>query len=96
MKNNVIRRFDQPVPRLIVKRKPKPKLLSMTEAARQLRTQTQNVSILIEAGYIQTLKLGSVGIPETEVDRFINENLGRDLSGVLDEGRAKLAERRDG
>lgn len=96
MKNNVIRRFDQPVPRLIVKRKPKPKLLSMTEVARQLRTQTQNISILIDAGYLQTLKLSSISIPEKEVDRFIEENTGRDLSDIIEEGRAKLEERRNG
>ena len=51
------------------------------EAAKELKTNT--VYKLIRDGKLQALKLGRLKIPSFELDRFLHDNLGADLSEYI-------------
>lgn len=53
------------------------------EAAKRLKTNTNTVYKLIREGKLQALKLGRLKIPSFELDRFLHENLGEDLSEYI-------------
>ena len=61
-------------------------LLTIGEVAERLGYRNDNtapVRKLIDKGYLTTLKLGRLRIRESEVDRFIKENDGKDLSHIF-------------
>lgn len=52
-------------------------LLMVKEVAKILRVSRSDVYTLIKNGHLGALKLGSLKVPESEVERFINENIGK-------------------
>lgn len=55
-------------------------LYTVKEAATKLRTNPHMVYALIKAKHITVLKLGRYKIPDYELERFIRENQGMDLT----------------
>lgn len=55
-------------------------LYTVKEAAELLKTNTHMVYALIKAKHITALKLGRIKIPDYELERFIIDNLGKDLT----------------
>lgn len=51
-------------------------LLMVTEVAKILRVSRSDVYTLIKNGHLGALKLGSLKVPESEVKRFIETNIG--------------------
>lgn len=58
---------------------------SIQDAGSKLGTAPKNIRALIDLGYIKTLKLVDRGevIPNKELERFMMENLGSDLSEAI-------------
>jgi excisionase family DNA binding protein len=56
------------------------KVYTVGEAAKELKTNTNTVYKLIREGKLQALKLGRLKIPSFELERFLHDNLGADLS----------------
>lgn len=54
-------------------------LLTVNEVAKTLKTNPNTVYQLINKGEIKGLKLGRIKIPYFEVDRFLRDNLGKDV-----------------
>ncbi|WP_163468529.1 helix-turn-helix domain-containing protein [Fusobacterium sp. IOR10] len=59
-------------------------LFTVTEASRLLKTNRNYVYKLIESKQLKVLKLGSLKIRKEELERFINESEGLDLSDPFD------------
>lgn len=55
-------------------------IYTVGEAAKKLKTNTNTVYKLIREGKLQALKLGRLKIPSFELERFLHDNLGEDLS----------------
>ena len=51
-------------------------LLMVTEVAKILRVSRSDVYTLIKNGHLGALKLGSLKVPSSEVERFIETNIG--------------------
>ena len=54
-------------------------LLTVNEVAKTLKTNPNTVYQLINKGELKGLKLGRIKIPYFEVDRFLRDNLGKDV-----------------
>lgn len=57
-------------------------LLTVTETSKLLRVNRNKVYELIRTGHLKALKIGSLKISNVEVERFIQENTGKDLSDL--------------
>ncbi|MDO5569797.1 MAG: helix-turn-helix domain-containing protein [bacterium] len=57
-------------------------VLSVKEVAKILHTSPNYVYELINNGYLPALKLGSVKILKTTLEKFLIENQGKDLSNL--------------
>ena len=55
-------------------------IYTMAEAAEKLKTNINYVHDLRKAGLIKCLKLRSYKVRATELERFLQENEGKDLS----------------
>lgn len=55
-------------------------LYTVKEASEILKTNTGYVYSLIKSGQLKSLKLGSVKIRKLELERFLAENEGKDLT----------------
>lgn len=55
-------------------------VLVANEAAKVLKISTNTMYKLIREGKIKALKLGRLKIPIFEIERFLRDNLGEDLS----------------
>lgn len=59
-------------------------VLSVRDAAMSLKTSPDNIYALINLGMIQSLQLSNVQtISLTEIQRFIDDNLGKDLQEII-------------
>lgn len=59
---------------------------SQVETAKLLKTSTNNIQALIELGKLKTIKISRVTlIPNMAIEKFINENMGSDLSQQITE-----------
>lgn len=56
------------------------KVFTVGETSKILKCNTNTVYKLIREGRLQALKLGRLKVPSFEIDRFLHENLGQDLS----------------
>jgi len=54
-------------------------LLTVNEAAKTLKTNPNTVYELISRGELKALKLGRIKIPLFELERFLKDNLGKDI-----------------
>lgn len=54
-------------------------LLTVNEVAKVLKTNSNTVYELINRGQLQGLKLGRIKVPYFEVDRFLRDNLGKEV-----------------
>ena len=54
-------------------------LLTVNEVAKTLKTNSNTVYELINRGDLQGLKLGRIKVPYFEVDRFLRDNLGKEV-----------------
>lgn len=57
-------------------------LLTVKETAEKLKTNTNTVYKLIKGQFITALKLGRYKIPDYELERFIKENQGMDITDL--------------
>lgn len=57
-----------------------PLLYTVPELAERLETSKPAIRALIRAGLLRALKLGSLKVTAKEVDRFLEENVGKDLT----------------
>lgn len=57
-----------------------PLLYTVPELAKRLKTSRASITKLIHAGVLHGLKLGSMKIPAKEVDRFLSEYTGKDVT----------------
>jgi excisionase family DNA binding protein len=57
-------------------------LFTVKEAAEKLKTNTNTVYKLIRGQHITALKLGRYKIPDYELERFIKENQGMDITDL--------------
>ena len=55
-------------------------LYTVKEASKILKTGKDNVYQLLKLGHLKGMKLGHMKIPDFELERFMKENLGKDLS----------------
>lgn len=55
-------------------------LLSVTETSKRLSTSRNTVYDLISSGHLKALKLGSLKVRNSEINRFLEEYEGKDLS----------------
>lgn len=58
-------------------------LMTIPEAAERLSLTTNTVYELIDSGQIQALKIRKLRISNSEINRFINENYGKDLTSLV-------------
>lgn len=58
-------------------------LCTVGETSKILKTNTNTVYKLIREGKLRALKLGRLKIPMFEIDRFLHDNLGEDLSEYI-------------
>ncbi|WP_436704289.1 hypothetical protein [Lactiplantibacillus plantarum] len=59
-------------------------VISIHDTAKNLRTSPDNIYTLIKLGLLRTLKLSKTQtVPLTEIQRFVDENLGKDLQEVI-------------
>lgn len=71
--------------RVVVKRQVPRKLISIAAAAKMLGTSPEAIYVLVDdLELMQSLTIKSRKIPESEIDRFISENLGKDYSKQID------------
>lgn len=54
-------------------------LLTVSEVAKTLKTNPNKVYELINRGHLKGLKLGRIKVPYFEVERFLKDNLGKDI-----------------
>lgn len=59
-------------------------LLSVAEVAKKLKTNKNFIYTLIKAGLLKTLKIGSYKIRNSELNRFMVNYEGKDLSDLND------------
>lgn len=57
-------------------------LLTVKEVAERLKVNVNYVYDLIRKGHIEALKLGSMKVTNTELDRFISSASGSDFSDL--------------
>lgn len=58
-------------------------LMTVPEAAERLSLTPNTVYDLINCGQIQALKIKKLRISNTEINRFIGENYGKDLTELV-------------
>jgi excisionase family DNA binding protein len=64
-----------------IARKELPELLcTVEETSTILKSSTNTIYKLIREGKLQALKLGRLKVPMFEIERFLRDNLGEDLS----------------
>lgn len=56
---------------------------TVDETSKILKTNTNTVYKLIREGRLQALKLGRLKVPLFEIERFLHDNLGEDLSEYI-------------
>lgn len=54
-------------------------LLTVNEVAKTLKTNLNTIYELINRGELKGLKLGRIKIPYFEVERFLRDNLGKEV-----------------
>lgn len=54
-------------------------LLTVNEVAKTLKTNPNTVYELINRGELKGLKLGRIKVPFFEVERFLRDNLGKEV-----------------
>ncbi|MGN9160040.1 helix-turn-helix domain-containing protein [Clostridium sulfidigenes] len=57
-------------------------LLKVSEVARALKVNVNYVHKLITRGQLKAIKLGCLKVPDVELDRFIKDSMGKDLSDL--------------
>lgn len=58
-------------------------LCTVEETSSILKSNTNTVYKLIREGKLQALKLGRLKVPVFEIERFLRDNLGQDLSDYI-------------
>lgn len=59
-------------------------LLNVSEVSKILKVNKNKVYELVRTGHLKALKIGSLKVSSEEVERFIRENTGKDLSNVYE------------
>lgn len=57
-------------------------LFTIAEVSKKLKVNKNTVYNLIKARHLSALKLGSLKVTSTELERFINSSLGKDFSDL--------------
>ncbi|POH13398.1 hypothetical protein BGL41_04560 [Fructilactobacillus sanfranciscensis] len=69
---------------------------SIKDVAYFLNTAPTNISTLIKLGIIRSIKLKSVSVPQFEIERFMQDNLGKDLSHLISDEQEKQRALKEG
>lgn len=64
--------------KIVYKRQVEKLTVSVATAAKVIGVDVNDVRLLVELGYIRSLKLGAVKIPKSELQRFVSESLEHD------------------
>ncbi|MFC6202599.1 hypothetical protein ACFP1L_12070 [Lactiplantibacillus nangangensis] len=64
--------------------------LSIADTAKALRTSYENINALIDLGLIKALKLSSLSVPLTEIQRFMDDNAGKDLKQTIEDEKQQI------
>jgi hypothetical protein len=67
--------IDKHRTKIVYKRQVEKLTVSVTNAAKAIGVDVNDVRSLVDLGYIRSLKLGSVKIPKSELQRFVDESL---------------------
>ena len=59
-------------------------IYTVQEVAKMLHSSPNYIYSLIDKGYLPALKLGSIKILKTTLEKFLQENEGKDLSNIND------------
>lgn len=54
-------------------------LLTVKEVSNSLKINVNSVYTLIHSGQLRAIKLGRLKVPKFELDRFLIENLGKEV-----------------
>lgn len=57
-----------------------PVVYTIQELADVLKTSRRTATQLVKSGLIHAIKIGSTKVPAKEVDRFLEANVGKDLT----------------
>ncbi|AJH02189.1 transcriptional regulator [Clostridium beijerinckii] len=57
-------------------------LLTITEVSKKLKLNKTDTYSLVNKGLLKATKLGSLKVAASELDRFINWSIGKDLSNL--------------
>lgn len=57
-------------------------IYTVKEVAKILHSSPNFIYQLIDKGYLTAIKLGSVKVLKTSLEKFLNENLGNDFSNL--------------
>ncbi|MCT2882636.1 hypothetical protein [Lentilactobacillus buchneri] len=71
-----------------------PKVHTVPETARILRTDATNIRSLIHLGIFKPLLLGTQMIPDVQIDEFINQYAGKNLKRVVADEQLAQKEKR--
>ena len=66
-----------------------PAMLTVNQAAAYLNCNKFIVKDLMNLGMIRYMKLGTTKIPVKELDRFIDESIGKDIDSLLKEKKGE-------
>lgn len=69
--------------KLIKQSNPNNFLMNVPEAAERLSVPEKTVYQLIESGLLQALKIKKLRVSNFEINRFIQDNYGRDLTELI-------------
>lgn len=75
-------------------RQGEPVVRSIPQTAKLLKTSTDNVYALVKLGLLRPLKLGAMMVPLSEIDRFVTDNLGKDLREVIEDEKERNRQQR--
>lgn len=59
-------------------------IYTVQEVAKILHSSPNYIYLLIDKGYLPAIKLGSIKILKSTLEKFLLENEGRDLSNIND------------
>ncbi|NFE74694.1 helix-turn-helix domain-containing protein [Clostridium botulinum] len=59
-------------------------IYTVAETAQLLKVNKNSVYNLVRSGLIKAIKLGTIKIPAEELERFVRDNTGKDLSDLND------------
>ena len=70
-------------------------IYTVQEVAKMLHSSPNYIYSLIDKGYLPALKLGSIKILRSTLEKFLLENEGRDLSNIIKKINTNISNERN-